>query len=208
MYASVVIGMLFAVLVNAEPQFPGPPHNWDGVPPGFAGVLSPDVIQQLKDVYKNQQLSMPQAALLSGIVQLIACCVFAAMVEFCFHQGMLGSRFRLVYIFPALFITAVILASAAYCSKGLRIYTLAMVLNGMGFICCLALLIWLIFVVFTSMRSIFPKNTGIYISLGATVILLVSSVLLELSLWNLASFGKTDFVSGLPWKSFGQIKED
>ncbi|KAI1696270.1 hypothetical protein DdX_19124 [Ditylenchus destructor] len=60
MYASFVIGILFAALVNAGPQFPGPPPNWDGVPPGFASVLSPDVILQLKDVYKNQQLSMPE----------------------------------------------------------------------------------------------------------------------------------------------------
>lgn len=31
MYASFVIGILFAALVNAGPQFPGPPPNWDGV---------------------------------------------------------------------------------------------------------------------------------------------------------------------------------
>ncbi|KAI1699734.1 hypothetical protein Ddc_18433 [Ditylenchus destructor] len=59
MYASCVIGILFAVLVNAEPQLPpGPPPNWDGVPPGFADVLPSDVIQQLKDGYREQQLAM------------------------------------------------------------------------------------------------------------------------------------------------------
>ncbi|KAI1694503.1 BTB/POZ domain-containing protein [Ditylenchus destructor] len=58
MFASFVTGILFAALVNAELQLPGPPPNWDGVPPGFDSVLSSDVIEQLKDVYKNQQLSM------------------------------------------------------------------------------------------------------------------------------------------------------
>ncbi|KAI1698477.1 hypothetical protein DdX_17875 [Ditylenchus destructor] len=57
MYKCIVIVLLFAILVNARPQ--GPPPG-DGVPPGFADVLSSDVIQQLKDVHNNKDLSMPE----------------------------------------------------------------------------------------------------------------------------------------------------
>ncbi|KAI1703491.1 hypothetical protein Ddc_16535 [Ditylenchus destructor] len=58
MYTSVVIGFIVIAFVSARPQ--GPPRNWDGVPPGFADVLPSDVIQQLKDVHTNQDLSMPE----------------------------------------------------------------------------------------------------------------------------------------------------
>ncbi|KAI1698483.1 hypothetical protein DdX_17881 [Ditylenchus destructor] len=58
MYKCIVIVLLFAILVNARPQ--GPPPLVDGVPSGFAEVLSSDVIQQLKDVNKNQGLSMKE----------------------------------------------------------------------------------------------------------------------------------------------------
>ncbi|KAI1699100.1 hypothetical protein DdX_17530 [Ditylenchus destructor] len=58
MYTSVVIGFLVAAFVNARPQ--GPPPFVDGVPPGFSEVLPSDVVQQLKDVHSNQDLSMPE----------------------------------------------------------------------------------------------------------------------------------------------------
>ncbi|KAI1693178.1 hypothetical protein DdX_20663 [Ditylenchus destructor] len=55
MYKSLVIVLLFAVLVNAtKPK--GPPPGGDGVPPGFAKVLSgkyQSVLDQLKKVFKD-----------------------------------------------------------------------------------------------------------------------------------------------------------
>ncbi|KAI1721949.1 hypothetical protein DdX_04239 [Ditylenchus destructor] len=123
------------------------------------------------------------AALAYAIAQIAACCVFFAIAEIAIAHGELGSIFRLVYISTSLSLVASIVTMAYYIKKS-WFYKIAMGVNGLGFICCLAALAWVVFTWIAHTGQVLKSST--FLSYCALMIILLlqfaPSLMFEISL--------------------------